>query len=127
VERRLAACAHEATLQNRRRWSRLPRRDDHHSARRVLQDELGRIAKDLARTGSAWCAEDDDFRLPAFDLVHQRTPRTSSAQETRHDAQSIALADHSRAVEPCIRSPLHANTTPVTAATAAVLPTAATT
>src|SRR3954451_1976804 len=79
-------------------------RDDHDARRRVLEDEVDRLAEDRAlRATEARRAEHDDLRLAPLRLTHDRSAWASGAQQPPDHIHPVELADCDRSVERLVR------------------------
>src|SRR5262245_25271500 len=80
------------------------RSDDHHSARRVLEDVVGRVAEDRrARLASPRRAHDDDLRVALRGFADDRPTGSPVTREPADHVDAVGIAERARAVEQLVR------------------------
>src|SRR6476620_6229522 len=81
-----------------------PPRDYHHSARRMLQDEVDGVAEDTAASPRARCAHDDDLALAPLRVVDDRPAGVAGPHDPLRELHAVELCDRRSDVERVVGS-----------------------
>src|SRR6476661_3894045 len=81
-------------------------RDDHHPARRMLEDEVDGVAEDTAPSTATGRAHDDDLALTQLRLVDDRPAGVAGPDDPLRELDAVELCDRRGNIERVVRGPL---------------------